>query len=198
MSSREFKGLPRAEKAASVCLIIVCIPMIAVTFVIAAVMFVLVAPFEYPKYKRSRYYKRYRQKYHLTITREASYRIINCLEREQIPYEGYDAKEEELVIGGTTYLFPWFENITFDEDGQLVLTEEDGCDPTPLSEEPKVKGRGSVRIIVRKNYFEAADLERAYHDERLFLYDKASELETPAFIARLNIDKTKKGLQGNV
>lgn len=76
------------------------------------------------------------------------------MDQENIHYDFFDYEKEELVAGDTTYLFPWFESISFHDDGECIIAEQDNDDPILLSEDPRVKNRENVRILIHKKAFD--------------------------------------------
>lgn len=169
----DFKDLSLTKKLLLIMLLILLSPLL-----LGCVIFIVIrVPFEYPEYKKSRYYKKYKQKYSIGITYEEFYKVINYLEQENIKYDSFDVENEELRIGDTTYLFPWFECISFDEDGNLVVAEQDNFEPTLLANEEKVKGRKNIKIIINKKEFYDLDLTRSGNTELLLMYDDIADLE---------------------
>ena len=75
-----------------------------------------------------------------------------------------------------TLLFPWYEEIDFDDAGNCLIAEEEGDPLELLSENPKVKNRENVKVLMRKREFCKEELDAAYHNEKLFVYEKLPEL----------------------
>lgn len=96
-----FKDLSLLNKILVIALFIVITPLL----LFAVALTIIIVPFEYPKYRRSRYYKRYKQKYSIGITTHDSYKTINFLEKKNIHYDSFDIEKEELTIRNTIYLF---------------------------------------------------------------------------------------------
>lgn len=89
-----------------------------------------------------------------------------------------DSGKIGAVIGNTTVLFPWFEEIDFDTAGNCLIAEKEGDPLELLSENPKVKNRENVKVLIRKKKFQKEQLDAAYHNEMLFIYEELSELKT--------------------
>lgn len=169
----DFKDLSLLKKI----LVIIFLILISPLLLFCGILIIIGGIFEYPKYKRSRYFKKYKQKYFIGITGNDSYKIINYFENENINYDYFDIEKDELVIGDTTYLFQWFEYISFNEDGKCIIAEQDNYEPTLLSDDLKVKDRKNIKIIINENDFIKEDLDKARNYKLLLTYNNLSELE---------------------
>lgn len=169
----DFKDLSLFKKV----LVIIFLIFVSPLLLLAIMIMIVQVPFEYPKYKKSGYYKKYKQKYFIGITISDSYKIINYLEKENIKYDFFDIDKEELIIGNMTYLFPWFEYISFNEDGECIIAEQDNDEPTLLSDDLKVKDRKNIKIIINQKEFSELELKEAHEIKMLFVYNKISDIE---------------------
>lgn len=169
----DFKDLSLLKKVAVILILILFSPLLLVCFIIVA----LRVPFEYPKYKSSKYYKKYKRKYSIGITSEDSYKIINYLEEKNLSYDKFDIEKNELIVGKTTYLFPWFECISFNDKGECIIAEQDNYEPTLLLDDLKVKNRKNIRILINSNYFDKEELNLVSENNLLFVYDDFSDIE---------------------
>lgn len=167
----DFKDLSLFKKI----LVIVFLILISPLLLIIGSFILIKIPFEYPRYRFSYYYKKYKQKYHFGITSADSYKIINYLEKNKIKYDKYNPENDELVINNITYLFPWFEYISYNEDGDCIIAEQDNYEPTLLSEDKKIKNRKDVKLLINKNDFKELNLKKA--NEKIILYNKLSDLK---------------------
>lgn len=168
------------EKTVLAVLAIILLPVLFAGLPIAAIFALFTIPIEIPRYRKSAYFKRYRKKYFWGITRQEAYRVANYLETENIDYTRVvdeNADEIGAVIGNTTVLFPWFEEMDFDDSGNCLIAEEEGDPLELLSENPKVKNRENVKVLIRKREFHKEQLDAAYHNEMLFIYEELSELK---------------------
>ncbi len=92
---------------------------LAPLFIVFILIELIKTPFQYVKYRKSRYYKDFKHKYNLSIVYSDEYRFYNSAIKRGLPIQ-YMKQEsngfEYFVFEGAVYLFPDFEYIRC-EDG---------------------------------------------------------------------------------
>ena len=168
-----FKDLPLLQKILVILFYILAIPFIVLGLVIFAIICIFVIPLEYPIYKLSFFYKKYRYKYELFITSKESYKVINYYKNYSLDF---DYEEDAIKIGKITYYFSWFEILSYDDSGECVIAITDNDELELLKESSKIKGKRNVKILVNERDLDKEDISKARKDKKLILYKKVADL----------------------
>ncbi len=107
-------------------IILLCIifsPVILFVLIIVFFQKVVPAPFEYRKYKKSKYYSYYKKKYKIGITSEANYILQNELLESDIHLEEIRKPYGYTCLLSENYCFGLFEidNLKIDDNIQIKL-----------------------------------------------------------------------------
>lgn len=159
---------------------VLIVPTMLIGIIFTIIKYLIIIPFEYPKYKNSKYYKKHKQKYFAGITLLELYKIINYLEKENINYDYFDIEKGELIIGNTTYLLPWFQWIWLDNEGNCYISYEDYYEddeePPLLLEDLKSKNKENIKVLIKRGNVMNSGLKESDNNEILIMYDKLSDL----------------------
>jgi len=156
--------------------ILLILPLIIIAIFILLITVIVTFPVEYPKYKRSKYYQKYKEKYEIGITSTDKFKIINYFEKNNIKYEAFNSKEESFKINNITYLFPWFEILTFDQENNCIIAEQDNDDFELLKDVPKIKDKKNIKILINENEIQKKDITKARNEKILLLYKEISDI----------------------
>ena len=157
----------------------------ALLFAVAILILVLLAfifipaPREYRKYRQSSYYRKYGRKYKVGITRERSFPVIEYLLNEGVPYDDFIMGDDAdmLVMGNVCYLFPWFEEIRFEDNGDCLISIQDDDAFEPLAEEDVIKNTLGAKVIINSKEYPNLDVEKAKSNDLLVVYEELSDLK---------------------
>lgn len=169
----DFKDLSILKKI----LVIIFLILISPLLLLIGLFIIIRIPFEYFIYKKSKYYKKYKEKYSFGITSTDSYKIINYFERIKYSNYSYNCENDELIIGKTTYIFPWFEFISYNDEGKCIVAEQDNDEPILLLEDSKMKDKDNTILLIQEKDIDEKDLKMAKNDKYLITYKNLSDLK---------------------
>lgn len=173
----DFKDLNIFAKILNIILLVLFSPLILLFLLFSGLVYIVTISIEYPKYKMSNYYKKYKEKYYVGVTFQGYYKAINYFKKNNIKYDSFDSKEDTIKIGNTTYLFSWFEEISFNEDGECIISEQDNGEFELLKDSKKISEEKNIKILVPKNaFYNKKDLVKAKKHKQLIVYNKFSDL----------------------
>lgn len=150
---------------------------------LAAVIF----PFEYPKYRRSRFYQAFGARYVPLMTMRDEFKIYECLTAHENRIEFVRREDGTLYLqkDGVVYLLPWFYKAYCESDGTFMAAlsedDEDYEDLEKILEEETerigLSSGSSVKVLVNCSLlFDERDQANAAKNDRVVLYRKPEEL----------------------
>ena len=147
--------------------VIILSPLIIVGLTFAGICILFQIPKDKKRYKNSRYYADFKQKFTMDILNSPEYRFYNSAVRRnlQLKYIKQESNGfEYFVYNETTYLFPDFEQIDFDENKKYWQVDQDGdwkpfnvCYDNLLDKLEKTTNY-PVKIIVERKMFPILNL----------------------------------------
>lgn len=169
--------------------VIVFSPLILAFIIIAGVYTLFQIPKEKKKYKRSRYYLDFKQKYMIGILYSPEYRFYNSAVRRNLSIQ-YIKQEsngfEYFIFNDTLFLFPDFDQIDYDAEKEEWQADFDGdwkdFDESYNNLLAKLYNEMNlpVRLLVEREMFPLANLNEVNIPECIYVtwkYDEAFENE---------------------
>ena len=153
---------------------LISIPLICIAIVL--IFFAVTAPFEFLKYRKSSYYRKYREKYQWGTTGGEAFKVADHLTDAGVALDDVSLRDSRLVIGGITCFCPHCEVIEFGENGECLLADEEGQVAVPLTEFYDIGDRDDVRLLVNSKIYDNIDIEKAKACPMLIVYDELSDL----------------------
>lgn len=92
-------------------LFILALPFVLAIYTVFFIIYIIIFPFENPKYKKSNYYKDLKESYYLLITRKKHFKLYNEITKEK---ELVLLNETNLYCNTEFVLIPVIENIMYD------------------------------------------------------------------------------------
>lgn len=181
------KGLKWYKKVFNMIMIIFLSPLLALGFILYSLVVIVSFPIEITKYKKSAFYKKYKKKYSLGITKSAHFRLMNYLaERDcDIIKVNLDYGHFYLYNDSNLFLFATFETIRYNNENlKWEIGIPTGSDFEDMDEyiireltyvHTNVDNR-RIRILVGYEMFGVEDICNALIDDDLIVYKSTSEL----------------------
>ncbi len=158
---------------------------------VSGLVSLLRTPFDYIAYRRSPFYKDFRQKYRMFVCAAPEYRMYNLIRKHNLPVQYIPRNSEAPSLGGWfvyrhTLIVHDLQQLRFDEKSMrwVFYSTKSGAGPsTPMMEHitasvaavNQVPGHQEVTqmfIPLHVRQIVKRDLEKAKNDFRFVIYDK--------------------------
>lgn len=163
------------------CYTVICLPVILIVLIVSGIVCIARFPADYPKYKRSDYYKKYKQPYYTGIMKSDCFMFCSYIEKNNLDIEFVNNKKEQYFKrNNIIYFFSWFEGISFDESDKCVITVHEGWEVEDLKkiiENKEKEYNCDVKILIKEDDIEKQDIQKAYACDLLFVYKDVSDIE---------------------
>lgn len=193
MGESILKNKKLSEKFALILIIIISSPLILFGFIVFFILYILPAPIEKYKYKKSLYYKELNIKYDFGITHNEEYIIYNCIRENNIDIVRIKSTGSEYssyfkinkLNQSISILIPWFEYVYFDRNKKtwMIQYDENRNEPIELEEEIReflskfnIVESNDFKILIEEGYFDKEQLNLARQYNKFVLYDKKDDL----------------------
>ncbi len=182
-----FKTLPWYKKILFVFMFIFIMPLFIILLIFFFITNVIPSPFERRKYKKTAFFKKYKEKYRYKITKSFYFNLLNALVERNCNYNfvKLDYGYFYLTIDEYLILFPNAKEIKYnDESKSLEMIEGNLINFIQVSQyidnelyyiKPIDKNK-KILVAIRKNLFDKLDLSITLNEENLIIYDSYDEL----------------------
>lgn len=147
-------------------LFILALPFVLAIYTVFFIIYIIIFPFENPKYKKSNYYKDLKESYYLLITKKKHFKLYNEITKEK---ELVLLNETKLYCNTEFVLIEVNENITYDYINNIWNLMDENL----TSYLKKFKTEKKKIVLIKRSYFnENKDYKLASKDNRFIIFEK--------------------------
>ena len=170
------------KRIINILLFFILLPFLVLIVVFGSIISVLTIPVEYPKYKKSKYYKDRKDKYHLGLTKELHYKIYNYIKIKNLKIDFLENnKIYYLRKNNINYLISNYKLLRdIEVDNNKIKISQDLEEHIEIDEfikriNKKLNLKGQTKIIIEKN--KKRELIKNIKCDKIIIIDKIEEIE---------------------